>query len=159
MVVATETEARTVSKRVVCIPLECCLHRPQRSWAKVMFLQESVILSTEGGLSASMHVGIHPSKSRHPLKSRHPPRADTPTPTAADTSQEQTPPKSRHEPPRADTHPQEQTPPQRADTPSHTVNERLVPILLECILVLPLHVHGKKQKCYLSQIVICYILQ
>ena len=105
-------------------------YRPQRSWAKVMFLQASVILST-GGVSASVHAGIpHPQEqtpplgSRHPPWSRHPPgadrpRADTlqskhPPPPGADTSPgantpwEQTPPWSRHPPSR---HPQEQTPP------------------------------------------------
>ena len=63
----------------------------------------------KGGVSASVHAGIHP-----------PPGAD---------------------PPRPD-HPPEQTPP-GADTPPpgrsrlrHTVNERPVRILLECILVL-----------------------
>ena len=65
-------------------------YRPQRSWAKVMFLQTSVILSTGG--SASVHTGMP-----------HPPGADT-------TPWEQTL-QSRH------THtPWEQTPPQ-ADTP------------------------------------------
>ena len=74
-----------------------------------------------GGVSASVHAGIHPlPKSRHPQK--------------------QTPPKSRH-PPRADT-PQEQTPPPRSrylptiSRLRHTVNERPVRILLECILVM-----------------------
>ena len=33
-------------------------YRPQRSWGKVMFLQASVILSTGGGGSASVHAGI-----------------------------------------------------------------------------------------------------
>ena len=62
-------------------------YRPQRSWAKVMFLQASVIMLT-GGVSASVHAGIHPPGSRH-----HPPR--------------QTPPQTRHppgsRPPKADT--------------------------------------------------------
>ena len=40
-------------------------YRPQRSWAKAMFLQVSVILLT-GGVSASLHAGIHPPGSRHP---------------------------------------------------------------------------------------------
>ena len=82
--------------------------------AKVMFLLVSVILLTLG-VSASVHAGISPPRSRHP------PGADTP-------------------PPGADTPPQEQTHPPGADTPPgmrlwHTVNERPVRILLECILV------------------------
>ena len=41
-------------------------YRPQRSWAKVMFLQASVILLT-GGWSASVHVGIpRPQEWRTP---------------------------------------------------------------------------------------------
>ena len=84
--------------------------------AKVMFLQASVILST-GGVSASVHVGIPP----------HPP------PQGEDTPWGQTPPKSRHLPV-ADT-PQEQTPAPLGSRLRHTVNERPVRILLECILV------------------------
>ena len=76
-------------------------------------------------------------QSRHPPGSRHPLVADTPHPSGADTPQEQTPqsrhpPETRH-PPGADTPPQEQiTPGSRL---RHTVNERPVRILLECILV------------------------
>ena len=70
-----------------------------------------------------------PPRSRHPQE-QTPPRADTP-PGSRHPSWEQTSPKSRHTP-------REQTPP-IADTPRsrlrHTVNERPVRILLECILV------------------------
>ena len=86
-------------------------YRSQRSWAKVMFLQASVILSTGGCLPQCM-LGCQP-----PRPGRHPPdQADTP-PDQADTPQtRQTPsPGSRRQ---------------------HTVNERPVRILLECILVL-----------------------
>ena len=93
--------------------------------------------------------------SRHPLE-QTPPRADTPQ---SRHPPKQTPLGSRHQPPRADTppgsrhhtrkqtpprsdNPWEQTPPRSrhppgADTPRfhHTVNERPVHILLECILV------------------------
>ena len=52
-------------------------YRPQRSWAKVMFLQASVILSTGGG-SASVHAGMpDPPQTRHP-PGPDPPRPDTP---------------------------------------------------------------------------------
>ena len=116
-----------------------------------MFLHASVILST-GGVSASVHAGIHnPPQSRHPPSpgSKHTPpgadpprdppgsrlpRADTP-PTRADNPPSRHPLHSRHPlpPPGADT-------PREADTPPgsrlrHTVNERPVRILLECILV------------------------
>ena len=76
---------------------KCDFYRPQRSWAKVTFLQASVILSTEGCLPQCM-LGYHTPRSRHPL--------------GADTPQGQTPPRGRH--PREQT-PWEQTPP-RADT-------------------------------------------
>ena len=103
-------------------------YRPQRSWGKVMFLQASVILLM-GGVSASVHAGIHPPRVDTPLEqtppgSRHPPGADTPPgsrhPLGADPPQ-QTPPGSQT-PPGADTPweqthtPREQTPP-TADTP------------------------------------------
>ena len=94
--------------------------------AKVMFLQASVILST-GGVSASVHVGIPhtpTSLEQTPPGSRHPPQEQIPPPPSprADT------PGSRP-PPGADT-----TPPPRTRL-RHTVNERPVRILLECILV------------------------
>ena len=115
-------------------------YRPQRSRAKVMFLQASVILLTGGVcLSACWDATTLPGADTP--QSRHPPGADPP---------EQTP-GSRHPPPRADT-PWEQSPrsrcPPRSRPPwsrhpprsslRHTVNERLVRILLECILVLKL---------------------
>ena len=81
--------------------------------AKVMFLLVSVILLT-GGVSASVHAGIpHPPWEQTPPREQTSPGADTP---------------------RADTpHPWEQTPPR--SRVRHTVNERPVRILLECILV------------------------
>ena len=95
-------------------------YRPQRSLAKVMLLQASVILST-GGVSASVHAGIHPPGSRYPSEqtppkeqtpswSRHPPEQ---TPPRADTSIGSRHPPSR--PPRADTPPGSRAP-QGADT-------------------------------------------
>ena len=83
------------------------LYRPQQSWAKVMFLQASVILSTGGCLPQCMLEYTTPEQTHPPEQT--PPRADTPW--------EQTPPRSRHPreqtppPPRADTFPREQTPP------------------------------------------------
>ena len=95
--------------------------------AKVIFLHLSVILFTGGAcLSACWDA--------------HPPGADTPqeqTPPGADT----TPPEQS--PPREQT-PQEQTQPPGSRHPSgsrlrYTVYERPVRILLECILVLFVH--------------------
>ena len=132
-------------------------YRPQRSWGKVMFLQVSVILFT-GGLSASVHAGIHPPPEQTPPRadtpleqtppeqtsppgadippwSRHP-REQTPqeqTPLGTDTPWEQTPPQEQTTPPGADT-PREQTPPQQSML-GDTVNARAVRILLECNLV------------------------
>ena len=92
--------------------------------AKVMFLHVSVILST-GGVSG-----------------QHPP------PDQADTPQQREPPPgpgrppSRENPPGRGRHPPAgRTPQDQADPPlgrrlQHTVNERPVRILLECILVL-----------------------
>ena len=83
------------------------IYRPQRSWAKVMFLQASVILSTGEGegvcLSACWdarpprEAGIpHPPGADTPLDQVHyPPRPGTP------------PPRTRHTPPRPGTPPRE----------------------------------------------------
>ena len=98
--------------------------------AKVMFLLVSVILLTEGGFLPQCMLGYQPPGADTIPQNRHTPRADTPT-------WSRHPPRSRH-PPGADTSP-EQTSPPGADTPGsrlrHTVNERSVRILLECILV------------------------
>ena len=111
-----------------------------------MSLQAFVILST-GEVSASVHAGIPPgadTPKQTPPRSRHSPPEQTP-PLGADSPlqsrhppgswhpPEQTPPRSGH-PPGAD------TPLEQANTPlgsrlRHTVNERPVRILLECILV------------------------
>ena len=83
-------------------------YRPQRSWAKVMFLQASVILLTWGGVCLSACWDAHPPgadtplgadtpRTRHPPGTRHPHGADTPGsrhPPRADTPWEQTPPRS-----------------------------------------------------------------
>ena len=90
-------------------------YRPQRSWAKVMFLQASVILSTASGgvcLSACWDT---------------PPQGAGPLPPGADTPPEQTPPRSRPPSPGSRHPPRSRL--------QHTVNERPVRILLECILV------------------------
>ena len=102
--------------------------------AKVISVHLSVILFMGRGVSASVHAGIPPPGSRHPqeqtsARSRHP--------------REQTPPWSRHTPeqtsPGSRHTPWEQTPPGSRHPPGsrlwHTVNERPVRILLECILV------------------------
>ena len=85
-----------------------CHYRPQQSWAKVMFLQAYVILSMGGGICLSACWDINP------------PGADPPP-------QEQTPPKSRL--------PKSRTPPPPGSRLRHTIIERPVRILLECILV------------------------
>ena len=52
-------------------------YRPQRSWAKVMFLQASVILLTGGCLPQCM-LGYTPLGADTTPQGRHPPGADTP---------------------------------------------------------------------------------
>ena len=72
-------------------------YRPQRSWAKVMFLQASVILLT-GGMSASVHAGIpHPQEGGTPPPQgrRHSPRKEAPPtlpPSPKETPPEGDPP-------------------------------------------------------------------
>ena len=83
----------------------------------------------ERGLPQCM-LGYHPPAGRHPPRTRQTPRPGRPPQDQADTpGTRQTPPQTR------------QTPPDQADTPprsrlQHTVYERPVCILLECILVL-----------------------
>ena len=114
--------------------------------AKVIFLHLSVILFTGGVcLSACWDTprSRYPPEQTPPQEQR-PPRADTPHPPGVDTPQEQTTreqtPTTREQiPPRADPpgsrHPPwKQTPPPGSRL-QHTVYERPVRILLECILV------------------------
>ena len=120
-------------------------YRPQRSWAKVMFLQAFVILSTGGGM-----VCLSACWDTTPLEQtppeQIPPGADTPW---ADTPQSRHP-LSRHPstleqtPPRLSAPPTplglSTSPPQTKCTPPgsrlwHMVNERPIRIVLECILV------------------------
>ena len=101
-----------------------------------MFLQASVILSTGGSLPQCV-LGYHPPQTRHPLdqgppdqaplrpgtpQTRHPPGPGT---TPLDQAP---PPQNRH-------HPGRRPPPPPGSRRQHTVNERPVRILLECILV------------------------
>ena len=80
------------------------IYRPQRSWAKVMFLQASVILSTGGVcLSACWDTTTPPRADTPP--GPFPPIADTPV---QQPPLEQTPPKTN--PPGPDTPPGKQTP-------------------------------------------------
>ena len=102
-------------------------YRPQRSWAKVIFSQACVENSVHRGgrVSASVHAGIHPPGADTSPRSRP---AREQTCPGADTPQSRQPPLWEQTPP-------EQTPPPRTRL-QHTVNERPVRILLECILVL-----------------------
>ena len=107
--------------------------------AKVIFLHLSVIHSVHRGRgSASVHAGI-PPRADTP-RADNPPGADSPAPP------EQTPPRAP-----------EQTPPPGVDIPpgsrlQHTVYERPVRILLECILVfrkkLLKFLQGKSEKSH-----------
>ena len=90
-------------------------------------------------------LGYHPPGTRQtPPGRRHPPEPGRPpweqspprtrqTPREQTPPQEQTPPRSRH-PPGSGRPPRDQTPP--GSRLPHTVYERPVRILLECILVL-----------------------
>ena len=113
-------------------------------------------------MSASVHAGIYLPRA-DPLgadtpQSRHLPRADTPR---EQTPLEQTPPlgadlPGADTPPEADT-PLEQTPP--GSRLQHTVNERPIRILLECILVVYLFSQVKGRKNELQIIWSKFILQ
>ena len=100
---------------------------PQRSWAKVMFLQACVC--PQGGCMPQCMLGYPPDQT--------PPRPGTPQ-TRHPPPLEQTPPPDQTTlwpgTPLEQTSPPEQTPPPGSWL-QHTVNERPVRILLECILV------------------------
>ena len=118
------------------------IYRPQRSWAKVMFLQVSVCPRGGGCLPQCM-LGrqtplldqAHPPRPGAPPGSRHP--LDQ-APPGADAPWDQTP-RSRHPPTRHTPTPPDQAPLQeQTPLPSrlqHTVYKWPVCILLECILV------------------------
>ena len=114
--------------------------------AKVMFLHVSVILST-GGVS-----GEPPLGPGRPPRQGEPPRyqADTPPDQGEPPGTRENPPKDQEAPPgpgrtppgprRTPLPPGPGRPPRTRQPPPrrrlhHTVNERLVRILLECILV------------------------
>ena len=127
-------------------------YRPQRSWAKVIFSQACVKNSVHRGgedvcLSAcwdtprehtpeTMHP---PGADTTPPQTMHPPGPDPPAPDTPDQAPPQadtTPLEQTHTPlPPDQAPPPEQTPPPPGSRLQHTVNERSVRILLECILV------------------------
>ena len=91
--------------KLECMYFGFTCYRPQRSCGQGNIFTP-VCHSVHRGVSASVQAGI-PPPSKHPPRADNPPGVDTPPP-------EQTPPGSRLR---------------------HTVNERPVRILLECILV------------------------
>ena len=128
-----------------------CCYRPQFFVAKVIFLHLFVILFTGGGgfcLNACWDTTPpdqipprirhhHPPSDQTPPGSdttttpriRHPPRSDPPP--GSDT----TPPPDQTHTPQDQADPPDQTPPPPGSRLQHTVYERPVRILLECILV------------------------
>ena len=98
-------------------PIKMAYYRPQRSWAKVMFLQASVILSTGGGCLPQCMLGCQPPRDQRPT----PPTRQTP-PGTRDPSPSPRP--GRH-PPGPEAHPPDQRPtprpgrhpPDQADPP------------------------------------------
>ena len=107
------------------------LYRPQRSWAKVIFSQACVKNSVHRGGEG---VCLSACWDTNP----NPPRADTPPGPGTPLQGADTPPWSRH-PLGADTPPRSRHPLEPGTPPGsrlqHTVNERPVRILLECILI------------------------
>ena len=108
-------------------------YRLQRSCGQGNIFTPVCLSVHRGGVCASVLAGIPPPPEADTPQSRQPPRADTPP--------EQTPPPLDG----LDTSPGKQTTPPPADHPPpgsrhrHTVNERPVRILLECILVLGIY--------------------
>ena len=102
-------------------------YRPQRSWAKVMFLQASVILSTGGCLPQCMLGCQTPPREQTPPQTRPPqtrhtlPNQAHHSPRPGTLPREQTPPQTRHPPgsrhPPKSRHPPEEQIPPREQTP------------------------------------------
>ena len=111
------------------IPDVSC-YRPQRSWAKVIFSQASVCPQGRGRGSASVHAGLYPPDPPDQTPLDQTPPEQTPPPDQ--TPRDQTP--LREQTPQGPDTPRDQTPPPGSRL-QHTVNERPVRILLECILV------------------------
>ena len=105
-------------------------YRPQRSCGQGnIFTPVCHSVHRAGSLPQCMLGYHHPPRSRHPPQEQTPPLGADTTPPGPDTPPEQTPP--------------EQTPPWEQRHPpgsrlQHTVYERPVRILLECILVVKL---------------------
>ena len=91
-----------------------------------IFLHLFVILFTGGGLPQYM-LGYHPPGADTPPGSRPPPQEQTP-PSGSRHPPSRHPPRTRHTPPGPDT-------PPPGSRLQHTIYERPVRILLECILV------------------------
>ena len=139
---------RRLLLRTVHILLECILviryiyYRPQRSWAKVIFSQACVKNSVHrgGGCLPQCMLGYPPPDQAHPPPRPGPPGTRHTPPGPGTPPLDQAPPRETRHPP--DQAPPWETrhPPGRPGTPpgsrlQHTVNERPVRILLECIIV------------------------
>ena len=142
--------------------------------AKVIFFHLFVILFTRGG-SASVHSGICPLEQAtpqdqtplgpdppgpdppgpEPPQARHPPQTTPrPDPPGADIPPDQTP---QSRPPETGSH-RDQTPHPKGNRLQHTVYERPVRILLECILVrsfLLQHFTKKNVLGVLTEVILC----
>ena len=113
---------------ITVLHLQICFYWPQQSCGQGNIFTP-VCHSVHRGVSASVHAGIPPPRSRDPLGADTPPRADNPPgvdtpwsrpPQSKHPPGADTPPRSRH-PPGADIPgvytPQEQTPPRGAAIP------------------------------------------
>ena len=105
--------------------------------AKVMFLH--VCVCPQGGrVSASVHAGMTdpPEPGRHPPRpGRAPPGPGRPPRPGRTPPDQAEPPRTRQNPPRPGRHPPGPGRPPPGSRLQHTVYERPVRILLECILV------------------------
>ena len=138
---ATIQPLMLIPSRHFCIEFTQFITGRNEVVAKVIFLHLSVIHSVHGGgdLPQCM-LGYHPPRPGRPP----PDQADTPSGTRQAPWDQADPPRTRQTPPPGPGRPPRtrQTPhPDQADTPpgsrlQHTVYERPVRILLECILVL-----------------------
>ena len=115
-----------VTRNVTVLVESRSYYRPQRSWAKVMFLQASVILSTGGkGVCLSACWDARPPPQEQtltPPDQAHPPRDQEPPPP--DQAHHHHQPPRPGTPPLDQAHPPHQAPPPEADASIRSMSGR-----------------------------------
>ena len=128
-----------LSDSIVLCSISNC-YRPQRSWAKVIFSQacvkKSVHTGGEGVCLSACWDTLPPDQAEPPPGPGRPsPGTDTTLPPGPGRPPRADPPRPGRPTPPGSRHPPDQADPPPGSRLQHTVYERPVRILLECILV------------------------